>query len=109
MKKKATGKASAAAKNKKTASTGNPLKTMEKKLALIGYVRGKDWSRELIETLQATERELASCQELIRACPTGSEEETEIMARLKDLEIKRFQLLGDVHKNRVNDYHVLIS
>lgn len=109
MKKRATGKASAAGKKKKPVSAANLLKSMEKKLALIGYVRGKDWSRELIETLQATERELANCQEFIRTCAAGSEEETEIMERLKDLEIKRFQLLGDVHKNRVNDYHVLIS
>ena len=112
MSKKATGKASAAKPRKKTTVDYSPattVKTLEKRLALMGYVRGKDWSTELIEELQKTERELASCSDLLKTLPATASEEPEVMERLRELEVRRFQLLGEVHGNRVNDYHVLIS
>lgn len=111
MKKRTPNTGPAAAKKKRAPSTGKTMgvKTMEKKLALIGYVRGQDWSTESIKALQTLEKELAQCQQRLRIAPAHSEEESILMERVKAMEIERFQMLGDVHGNKVNDYHVLIS
>lgn len=108
MKKKSTGRSSvSAAKKQKKVSGTTSLKAMEQKLALMGYVRGKDWSSEMIQALQAVDQELIQCQTLLKAAPACSEEETALMERVQSLEIQRFQMLGQVHGNRVNDYQVL--
>lgn len=111
MSKKMTGKASAARPKRKTSvnPAQSSVRVLEKRLALMGYVRGRDWSMELIEALQKTEQELAECSALLKTLSAHSSQETAVMECLRELEIKRFQLLGQVHGNRVNDYHLLIS
>lgn len=110
MKKKSSGRSPAgAAKKQKPVTGANSLNAMEQKLTLMGYVRGKDWSSEMIEALQAMDQELTQCQALLKAAPVCSEEETSLMERIQALEIQRFQLLGQLHGNRVNDYNVLSS
>lgn len=91
----------------KAKTSGKTLKALEKKLALMGYVRGKDWSAELIENLQQTEQALDHCAVLLKAAPAQSAEESEIIERLQALEIQRFQLLGQLYGNRVNHYNAL--
>ncbi|WP_303674534.1 hypothetical protein [Vampirovibrio chlorellavorus] len=85
------------------------LKDRENRLALMGYVRGKDWSTEQIRNLQAIEQALEECSVVLKALPEQSTEEAGIIERLQALEMERFQLLGQLHGNRVNDYHLLIS
>ncbi len=116
MPKKKSGKAAAAKAVPKSArkparktTENTTLKAMEHKLALMGYVRGKDWSTELIRNLQAIEQALEECSVILKALPEQSSEEAEMIERLQALEIERFQLLGQLHGNRVNDYHTLIS
>lgn len=112
MPKKNTGKAAApktAPKPGSKPSADKTVKGLEKKLALMGYVRGKDWSTELIRNLQEIEQALEECTTILKALPDQSSEEAGIIERLQTLEIQRFQLLGQLHGNRVNDYHTLIS
>lgn len=107
MKKNTTGKRpSGGAKKRRVVQS---VRAIEKKLALIGYVRGKDWSPELIQALQTLDLELTQCQEQLRFMPAGTDEETLLLERVQSLELERFQLLGQLHGNKVNDYHVLIS
>ncbi|WP_373533273.1 hypothetical protein [Vampirovibrio sp.] len=111
MRKKTTDPVAAVGsrKNKSGKPTRKAVNAMEKRLALMGYVRGQDWSTELIEEFQKTELELASCSAQIQSSSTSMDEEAAVMERLRSLEIKRFQLLGQVFGNRVNDYHLLTS
>lgn len=104
----ATARKAKTKSGRKTA-TSKTVKGLEKKLALMGYVRGKDWSPELILTLQEVEQSLQDCAQKLKTLPEQSMEETEVIERLQGLEIQRFQLLGQLHGNRVNDYHTLIS
>lgn len=112
MPKKKSGKAVApktATKTDTRLTVNKTVKGMEKRLALMGYVRGKDWSTELIHHLQSIEQALEECSLVLKALPEQSTEEAAIIERLQALEIQRFQLLGQLHGNRVNDYHTLIS
>ncbi len=112
MPRKKAGKAAAtktAPRSLKKTPVTRTLKDTENKLALMGYVRGKDWSTEQIRNLQAIEQALEECSVVLKALPEQSTEEAGIIERLQALEIERFQLLGQLHGNRVNDYHLLIS
>lgn len=80
------------------------LKTIESRLSLLGYVRGKDWSEAQVKDLRQTEQDLAACLEKARACPAHSETETQWITRAQELEIQRFKLLGQIHGNRISNY-----
>jgi hypothetical protein len=111
MNKKTSAKAATASSRKQKGN--NPARkavnAFEKQLALIGYVKGQDWPTELIEELQNIELELVTYSALLKSTSLSSNEESDVVDRLRSLEIKRFQLLGQVHGNRVNDYHLLTS
>ena len=71
---------------------------------MLGFVRSKDSFMELLLAMQTIERELAASYQTLRTLESGSPEEIYCMAEVRQLEDRRFQLLSELHGNRVNNY-----
>lgn len=78
-------------------------------MQLLGFVRGQDQFLALMNDMQQIDQELAQSRQIVRECETGSPQEDECLTRIRELEDKRFLLLGQLHGNRVNDYNLLIA
>ena len=102
--KKRNSKQPATPGRQKTSADG--LKKAARQLKLLGYVRGKDWTNDLLKDLQRTEQELTQSYPALHALAVGSEEEEQALSRIRQLEDERFLLLGKLHGNRVDHYHV---
>jgi hypothetical protein len=83
-----------------------PQKGVRAKMQLLGFVRGKDTFLELITGVQSVDQELKASYEHLHTCEAGSVEEDECILHIRRLEDQRFQLLSDLHGNRVNNYHL---
>jgi hypothetical protein len=92
---------------KKQEISGISQKGLKARMQMLGFVRGKDSFMELLSAMQKIERELTESYEMLRSCESGSEEEDVCMDQVRALEDKRFQLLSELHGNRVNNYHLL--
>jgi hypothetical protein len=91
-----------AGSRRKTASTRN----VRAKMQLLGFVRGKDEFLSLITGMQSVDQELAASYEHLRTCEPGTVQEDDCLWRIRQLEDRRFQLLSELHGNRVKDYHL---
>ncbi len=89
--KAARAKAQQAAKNQSSQS-------------LIGFIRTSNSSENLLQALHAVDLEIVEQTQRVRSIQSSPLDEERALLRLKDLEIERFQLLGQVHGNRINDY-----
>lgn len=82
---------------------------LQKRMQLLGFVRGQDQFLALLTEMRQTEQELSESYKLVRQFENGTPEEDDCLARIRELEDRRFVLLGQLHGNRVNDYQVLQS
>lgn len=96
-------------RSRKTSPEQLSQREVQKRMQLLGFVRGKDQFLSLLTEMHQTEQELAESYQLVRQCDSGTPEEDDCLMRIRALEDKRFQLLGQIHGNRVNDYQKLIS
>jgi hypothetical protein len=72
--------------------------------SLIGFVRTSDPAESLLQAIHAMDLEIAQQTHQARSSQSSPLDEERALVRLKELEIERFQLLGQVHGNRINDY-----
>ncbi|MCE3233954.1 MAG: hypothetical protein K0Q50_134 [Vampirovibrio sp.] len=96
-------------RTRKTSPDQLSQRELQKRMQLLGFMRGKEQFLNLLTEMQQTEQELAESYKLARQCDTGTPEEDDCLAHIRELEDKRFQLLGQLHGNRVNDYQKLTS
>jgi len=97
------------AKAKPSKPAQSSQQNLTKRMQLLGFVRGQDQFLALMSDMQQIDQELAQSRQNVRQCETGSRQEDECLARIRELEDQRFLLLGQLHGNRVNDYHLLNS
>lgn len=95
---------------KKTKARKTPsvsAKDVQTQMQLLGFVRSKDTFLALLTSMQSVDQELKAAYDYLHTCKTGSLDEGDCLLRIRQLEDRRFQLLSNLHGNRVNDYHIL--
>lgn len=82
-------------------------KDVRSQMQLLGFARSRDMFLELLTGMQSVDQELKSAYDYLHTCNAGSMEEEDCLLHIRHLENQRFQLLSELHGNRVNDYHIL--
>ena len=72
--------------------------------SLIGFVRVPGQQESLLAMISSVDQEISRCSRDVKNPASSPLAEERALTRLRELEIERFQLLGQVHGNRVNEY-----
>lgn len=73
--------------------------------ALLKHLQEPSQNNALAEVLATLNHELETRQATIKTMENGSPEETECLNELQGLENERFNILSQLHGNRIYDYH----
>lgn len=92
---------------KKTKSNPKPDQQQQQALRsnqLLGFTRDAKKGKKLVLMLQNLDQELQNAYLKARELPTGDPDEDEALDAIRDMENRRFELLSEIHGNRVQSY-----
>lgn len=79
---------------------------LQKKMELLGFVRGENAFLKVMKELQLTDRDLKLSHQAMRKCQNDKIAENACISRIQALEDRRFELLSQIYGNRINHYHL---
>jgi len=92
---------------KKTKGNPKPSQTEQRAVRsnqLLGFTRSSKKSKQLVLLLDSLDQELQAAYRLVKELQTGHPSEEEALEAIREMENRRFELLSEIHGNRVQSY-----
>ena len=92
---------------KKTKGNPKPSQTEQRAVRsnqLLGFTRSSKKNKQLVLLLDSLDQELQAAYHLVRQLQTGHPSEEEALEAIREMENRRFELLSEIHGNRVQSY-----
>ena len=71
---------------------------------LLGFTRSSKKGKQLVLLLQNLDQELQHAYLMARQLPSGDPNEEDALEAIRKMENRRFELLSEIHGNRVQSY-----